>query len=220
MNMNKTKPACLNFFAGSGLVVEGLKSFFETVWANDICEKKAKVFCANHNKKIFHIGPIENVLGADLPSAALSWGSFPCQDLSLAGNLGGLSCSRSGLVWHWLRVMDELLLKPPLAVAENVTGLVSGAKGKHYRTLHNALLKRGYRVGAVMIDASHWVPQSRKRVFVIAVDAKIATDRFETDRPTWCHPSYIAKAAKGLNNLIWWNLPEPPERKINLEDLI
>ena len=53
----------------------------------------------------------------------------------------------------------------PLAVAENVVGLISAAQGEHYRKLHNALIERGYKVGAVVIDASHWVPQSRKRGF-------------------------------------------------------
>jgi len=213
-------PTCLDFFAGSGLVAEGLKGFFQTVWANDICEKKAKVFCANHDKKVFHLGSIEDVKGDDLPQALLSWGSFPCQDLSLAGNMAGLSSSRSGLVWQWLRVMDELPKRPPLAVAENVVGLISAAKGEHYRKLHNALIERGYKVGAVVLDASHWVPQSRKRVFVVAVKADIPTEQFETSQPVWSHPASIIRAAEGLNRWVWWNLPRPPERKKKLDDLI
>lgn len=216
----ETKPTSLDFFAGSGLVAEGLKGFFQTVWANDICEKKAKVFCSNHDKKIFHLGSIEDVKGGDIPPAVLSWGSFPCQDLSLAGNMGGLSSSRSGLVWQWLRVMDELPTRPPLAVAENVVGLVSAAKGENYRKLHNALVERGYKVGAVMIDASHWVPQSRKRVFVIAVNAKIPTHHLEADHPVWCHSASIVRAAEGLKGWVWWNLPKPPARKKKLDDLI
>ncbi|KAF0188416.1 MAG: hypothetical protein FD168_1778 [Desulfobulbaceae bacterium] len=220
MQEDKIIPTCLEFFAGSGLVSEGLKGFFKTIWANDICEKKAKVFCANHEKKTFHLGSIEQVRGDELPTALLSWGSFPCQDLSLAGNMGGLSSSRSGLVWQWLRVMDELQKKPPLVVAENVVGLVSAAKGEHYRKLHNALLERGYKVGAVVIDSSYWVPQSRKRVFVIAVDAGIPTEQFQTEHPIWCHPSAIVKVAEGLKNWLWWNLPEPNAREKMLDDLI
>ncbi len=220
MNREETKPACLDFFAGSGLVAEGLKGFFQTVWANDICEKKAKVFCANHDRKIFHLGSIQDVKGADLPPALLSWGSFPCQDLSLAGNMGGLSSSRSGLVWQWLRVMDELPNRPALAVAENVVGLVSAAKGEHYQKLHNALVERGYQVGAVVIDAVHWVPQSRKRVFVIAVDSAIPTGQFETDHPLWCHPDAIIRAAEKLNGWVWWNLPKPPESKKKIDEVI
>lgn len=220
MKVDKRKPTYLDFFAGSGLVAEGLKGFFQTVWANDICEKKAKVFCANHDKNTFHLGSIEEVRGDKLPAAYLAWGSFPCQDLSLAGNMAGISSSRSGLVWQWLRVMDELPQKPPLVVAENVVGLISAAKGEYYRRLHNALAERGYKVGAVLIDASHWVPQSRKRIFVIAVDAEIPTAQFETDHPAWCHPSSIVRAVEGLEDWVWWNLPEPPTRKNKLDDLI
>lgn len=214
------KPTCLDFFAGSGLVAEGLKDFFQTIWANDVCEKKAKVFCANHPKEIFHLGSIEKVCGKNVPPALLSWGSFPCQDLSLAGNMGGISSSRSGLVWEWLRVMDELPRKPPVVVAENVTGLLSVAKGAHYRALHNALVERGYRVGAVVLDASSWLPQSRKRVFVIAVDARVPVSQFETEGPAWCHPAAIVSAATGLKNWIWWKLPIPKPRKYNLVDVV
>ena len=199
---------------------EGLKDQFQIVWANDICEKKAEVFCANHDKDIFHTGSIEKIHGRDIPNADLSWGSFPCQDLSLAGKMGGLSGSRSGLVWHWLRVLDELSTKPSLAVAENVVGLVSSAKGENYRELHDALVKRDYKIGAVILDASHWVPQSRKRVFVIAVDRHISTKGFETDGPIWCHPQSIIRAANGLKDWIWWNLPKPPPREARLDDII
>lgn len=219
-NKASPKPTCLDFFAGSGLVAEGLKDFFQTIWANDVCKKKAKVFCANHPEVKFDPGSIENIHGKDVPAAILSWGSFPCQDLSLAGNMEGLSSSRSGLVWQWLRVMDELSIKPPLAVAENVVGLVSAAQGEHYRKLHNALIERGYKVGAVILDASHWVPQSRKRVFVVAVDGRTSTEQFETDHPIWCHPTTIIRAADKLKNWVWWNLPKPKDRKTKLDDVI
>ncbi|MGA8147953.1 MAG: DNA cytosine methyltransferase [Gallionellaceae bacterium] len=79
------KPAFLEFFAGSGLVAYALQSYFKAVWANDICKKKAAVYTANHGQQHFLRGSISNVNGRDLPDAKLSWASFPCQDLSLAG---------------------------------------------------------------------------------------------------------------------------------------
>ena len=100
------------FFAGSGLVAYGLKGMFAPVWANDISDQKAAVYTANFGNQHFVLDDIKNVNGADLPYANLSWASFPCQDLSLAGSLGGIHASRSGLVWEWLRVLDEMLEKP------------------------------------------------------------------------------------------------------------
>ena len=89
-----SKPAALDFFAGGGLATEALKPFFKIVWANDIDRKKAAVFQANHARKVLQVGPIEEISGVCLPSSLLSWASFPCQDLSLAGNLSGIGSSR------------------------------------------------------------------------------------------------------------------------------
>jgi len=210
----------LDFFAGSGLVCEGLKPFFRPVWANDNSAKKAAVFLANHSKRVFHSDDIEDVKGLNLPAACLSWASFPCQDLSLAGKQQGISSKRSGLVWEWLRVMDEMPNVPPVAVAENVVGLVSSRSGAHYRELHSALLDRGYKAGAVLMDASHWVPQSRKRVFVIAAKNTLDTARMESAGPTWAHPPVIQRAADGLCGWVWWRIPEPPKRRVGLDSIV
>lgn len=73
-----SRPFFLEFFAGSGLVAQGLKGYFRTVWANDICDKKAAVYVANHGSKHFHLGSISDVSGETLPRASLAWASFPC----------------------------------------------------------------------------------------------------------------------------------------------
>lgn len=215
------KPFFLEFFAGSGLVAEGLQEFFRVAWANDICEKKAAVYLANHGDEHFYLGSIAEAKGADLPRATLSWASFPCQDLSLAGLTAGIHAKRSGLVWEWLRIMDEMQESPPLLVAENVAGLISAHEGKHYRALHKALVERGYRVGAVLLNASHWVPQSRPRVFVIAVKEGMSIPTELTSHgPAWLHPPMLARAVAGLEDWVWWWMPHPPKRTINLEDII
>lgn len=215
------KPAFLEFFAGSGLVAQGLRNYFKVAWANDICPKKAAVYTANHGKKHFHAGSIADVKGVDLPRAVLSWASFPCQDLSLAGLTAGIHAERSGLVWQWLRIMDEMPERPPFLVAENVTGLISADGGIHYRALHKALRNKGYTVGAVMLDASHWVPQSRQRVFVIAVEngIHIPADLIDAG-PNWAHPAAMVKAAEGLDDWVWWKLPKPSKRKSTLADVV
>lgn len=211
----------LEFFAGSGLVAQGLSGYFQPAWANDICAKKAAVYTANHGAEHFHLGSISDVNGADLPEAPLAWASFPCQDLSLAGLTGGIHAARSGLVWEWLRIIDEMPSRPPVLVAENVAGLVSVAGGEHYRSLHQALAERGYVAGAMLIDAARWVPQSRQRVFIVAVSAESAIPpELVSQSPSWLHSEAICKAAGGLDDWVWWSMPEPPLRKQNLSDVI
>jgi DNA (cytosine-5)-methyltransferase 1 len=210
----------LDFFAGSGLVSQGMKDHFYAAWANDICHLKAKVYKANHKNHPFSLCSIEDINGSDLPAAALAWASFPCQDLSLAGKLLGIGASRSGLVWQWLRVLDEMHVKPSLLLAENVVGLVSSAEGEHYRVLHRALRERGYLVGAMIVDAERWIPQSRPRVFVVAVTEETDVGEFSLIGPSWNHPKAIQKAMEGCEGRVWWSLPLPPTRAKKLSDLI
>lgn len=218
---NSPKPAYLEFFAGSGLVAEGLKDFFAAAWANDICKKKAAVYAANHDTSHFHLGSITDIHGADIPATELAWASFPCQDLSLAGPIVGIHGARSGLVWQWLRVIDEMPIRPKVLVAENVTGLISAGGGIHYRSLHHALSQRNYMVGAMLLDASRWLPQSRPRIFVVAIEASLEIPAaLQSSGPNWLHGGGIQKVAENLTDFVWWYMPEPPARHLNLSDIV
>lgn len=210
----------LEFFAGSGLVTEALKDLFECVWANDLCPKKRDVYVANHGADRFFFGSISDVHGDSLPYSDLSWASFPCQDLSLAGELKGITGERSGLVWEWLRVLSEMPTKPKILVAENVLGLVSAEKGAYYRALHEALRERGYKAGAMVLNAVWWVPQSRPRVFVVAVRKEADVSAYSDSGPNWTHPDPVIRAAAGLKDWIWWRLPKPAPRRKTLADVI
>lgn len=221
LSQEDSRPPFLEFFAGSGLVSHALAPYFSEAWANDICPKKAAVFWSNHEGAPFVLCSITDVNGKRLPSSVLSWASFPCQDLSLAGNGEGIRAKRSGLVWEWLRVMDEMPQRPPLLAAENVVGLVSTDEGAHYRELHTALVKRGYKVGAMLLDAVHWLPQSRPRIFVVAVDARAhIPQKLASGRPTWAHSAAVQKAAAGLGGWVWWNLPKPEKRSVTLSAIV
>jgi len=209
------------FFAGSGLVAYGLRGLFCPIWANDISNKKAAVYSANFCDKHFVLDDIKNIHGASLPHAHLSWASFPCQDLSLAGSLGGINASRSGLVWEWLRILREMPERPAILLVENVVGLLSANSGENYAKLHYALLDLGYKSGAILIDAVHFVPQSRPRVFVIAVKRDIAIPQCLQDvKPNWLHNKVASDLGKSLPGWIWWRAETPLKRSAQLADLI
>lgn len=209
------------FFAGSGLVAYGLKGMFAPVWANDISEQKAAVYVANFGYNHFELDDIKNIRGYNLPYAHLSWASFPCQDLSLAGSLGGIHASRSGLVWEWLRVLDEMGKRPKILLLENVVGLLSTDKGDNYRVLHTALVKRGYDCGAIVLNASHFVPQSRPRVFIIAVEHGCQVpDKLVGNGPCWLHTKTAIELGRSLPGWIWWETDKPLRRNKALKDIV
>jgi len=210
-----------DFFAGSGLVSYGLKGMFVPVWANDISEKKAAVYEANIGKEHFVLSDIRKIKGDSIPDANLSWASFPCQDLSLAGDLKGIHAERSGLVWEWLRIISELKDKPKILILENVTGLLSVNNGENYRVLHEALRTLGYKAGAVVINASLFVPQSRPRVFVIAVDKSCEIPQnIISNGPCWLHNKNAVELGMSLPEWIWWYTEKPGKRIENLEDIL
>ncbi len=53
----------LDFFAGSGLVAEGMSKYFRVVWANDNCSRKKPVYTRNFGHDHFRDRSIEEVRG-------------------------------------------------------------------------------------------------------------------------------------------------------------
>ena len=85
------------FFAGGGMVRAGLGEGWQCLLANDLDPAKAAAYRANWGDAGLRVGDIAALTAADLPGVAdLMWGSFPCQDLSLAGVGAGLGGRRSG----------------------------------------------------------------------------------------------------------------------------
>jgi DNA (cytosine-5)-methyltransferase 1 len=209
------------FFAGSGLVAYGLKGMFRPVWSNDICPKKAVVYQSNFDSEHFVLDDIKNISGVHLPYAHLSWTSFPCQDLSLAGSIGGIDAKRSGLVWEWFRILQEMPQKPALLLVENVIGLLSTNNGVNYTKLHNALSDLGYKSGAIVLDAALFVPQSRPRVFIIAVQKNIKIpDELQDNGKNWLHNKAVVKLGLALPDWIWWRTKAPQKRQTKLVDIL
>ena len=112
-----------------------------------------------------------------------------------------------------VRVLDEMEEKPRILTLENVTGLLSTNGGDNYRVLHMALVERGYDCGAIVLNASHFVPQSRPRVFVIAVQHGYAIPAYLTgDAPCWLHNKAASDLGRSLPGWIWWQAEKPPRR--------
>ena len=82
----------------------------------------------------------------------------------------------------------------------------------------------GYRFGVLAIDAELFVPQSRPRIFVIAVDAAIAipASLVAAGPAAPFHSPNLVKACQrnAQHAPIWWRLPAPPPRNVTLADII
>jgi DNA (cytosine-5)-methyltransferase 1 len=220
------------FFAGGGMARLGLGREWRCLMANDICRKKGQAYCANFppaNELILE--DIHNLTIAKLPDKPiLAWASFPCQDLSLAGNRTGLDADRSGTFWpFWRRMqaMSEDGRALPIIVLENVVGALTSNNGRDLQAILETVVGADYRIGLVVVDAVHFLPQSRPRLFFIAVkrNQKIPAELTQSGPSDLWHTKTLRAAFAGLpdhqkNNWVWWSLPAPQVRRPNLEDLI
>ena len=157
------------FFAGMGLVRAGLELCgVETVFANDVSEKKAALYQANWGDGELLVRNIRELQGDDIPDVDVATASFPCIDTSLAGDRMGLNGDHSGLVFEFIRIISEMGDRSPQAILlENVPGFLTTSGGDDYENVVSLLHEQGYVCDRVCVDAAAFVPQSRPRVFVL-----------------------------------------------------
>lgn len=219
------------FFAGGGLVRAGLGSAWRCLFANDFDHKKSRVYLDNWGADELKTLDVGDLKTRDLPGHAnLIWASFPCQDLSLAGAGAGLQGERSGTFWPFWNLMKALIKEgrgSEVIALENVCGTLTSHEGKDFTMICRALTQAGYSVGAVVVDAVLFVPQSRPRLFIIAVrnDIEIPENLIATGPLARWHTKTLKAAHDNLppgiqEAWIWWNLPTPRNRRVTLSDII
>lgn len=94
--------------------------------------------------------------------------SFPCTDLSTAGNQEGLSGKNSGLVNEVIRLLNNSNNKPSILIMENVPTLA-----KKYREglekIKSELESMGYKNYEFLIKGTDvGIPQKRERFFMVS----------------------------------------------------
>ena len=219
----------VDFFAGAGLVRLGLEPSWSCTWANDIDARKQEVYETEFGAGEFELGDVASVATDSLPVGTdMAWASFPCQDLSLAGSRRGMKAERSGTYWEFWRLMRESLdrgQRPPLIVIENVVGMLYGSD---FPILCESLAALGMQFGPLVIDARQFLPQSRPRVFVVAIDSRIDCSLLaneEADDTVPWFPRAVRSAYEKLPAALaeswrWWKLPEPSISVPSIEDMI
>jgi len=225
------KPTYYEFFAGGGMARAGLGPGWRCLFANDFDAKKAETYRANWGGEELHVGDVREIETAQLPGQAdLVWASFPCQDLSLAGAGAGLAGERSGTFWPFFDLVRKLNTEgraPKLLALENVCGALTSHGGQDFVRICAALAEEGYRFGAVVVDAALFVPQSRPRLFVVAVrgDVELPVGIAGAAPAEVFHTRALGEAFSRLppklrEDWLWWRLPAPPKRNAALASLI
>lgn len=166
----------IDLFAGIG----GLRLGFEQNGGRCVYTSERDRFCQRTYRENFHVdheisGDITEVREEDIPEHDVLLAGFPCQPFSIAGvskknSLGrrhGFMCEAQGtLFFDVARIIEAH--RPRAFLLENVKNLRSHDRGKTFEVIMGTLRKElGYDVYAHVIDAKHFVPQHRERIFIV-----------------------------------------------------
>lgn len=230
MNIDLT---AVDFFAGIGLVSYGLKRTGWTIkFAVDYSEEKQRIYSSNFDSTHYICADVAQITAADVPNVTLAHASFPCTDTSLAGARNGLASGESAAFWEFVRVLTEIKNDhsrhmPPLVMLENVSGLLTSGNGSDIIEVLSSLNELGYAVDILQIDAAHFVPQSRVRLFIIGnllvspiFDKKVLYEKLQ--HSSNARPKRIVDFVKNNLNIEWYihKLPDLPSRNLSLKDII
>lgn len=165
----------VSLFAGAGGLDLGfLNAGFDIVWANDIDKYAYESYRHNISNHIV-LGDINQLLNK-IPSHDVLIGGFPCQPFSMMGQQLGFEDERGTLFFTIEQIVRTH--RPKIIVLENVKNLETHNGGETFarmqRILRDELLDDnglGYSVFyQVLNSADFGIPQTRRRVFVVAFD--------------------------------------------------
>jgi DNA (cytosine-5)-methyltransferase 1 len=225
-------PSFYEFFAGGGMARAGLGKGWTCLFANDFDAKKGETYRRNYPEgNVLRVGDVRTIKAIDLPGHAdLIWGSFPCQDLSLAGGGAGLKGERSGTFYPFWDIVKGVVAEgrgPKLIALENVLGTLTSHNGRDFEAICKTFADVGYRYGALVINAALFVPQSRPRLFIVGVRADVEIDRALLSQEPIApfHTAALQRAFGRVSKpaqrkIIWWNVPAPARRNTTFAELI
>lgn len=173
-----------SMFAGIGGICCGFKQAgAEIVWANECDPAACRTYRRNFGGSYllendvrtvnFHLAPDFDVLTA----------GFPCQPFSIAGRQKGFTDPRGNLFFEIGRMIN---LKHPRAIfLENVPNLIEHDEGRTFLVIYTTLAQFGYFVKYAVLGADEYgnLPQTRKRIYIVAFEDLEACNRFSFPGP-------------------------------------
>lgn len=176
--------------------IGGFRLGLEAIGGNIVLSSEIDKYAIQTYKHWFNEdseGDLFDYKSRDIPDHDILTAGFPCQPFSVAGVVSNK---------HWDKTKPENLKKksgfeytdqkeggdqgqvfngllkiikskrPKAIILENVRGLISHDKGNTWEVIQEELKKAQYDIHFKVIDAVHWVPQHRRRIFIVGFDKK------------------------------------------------
>lgn len=181
----KTGPTFIDLFAGIGGFRWALerKLHGTCVFASEWDKFAQNTYEANFGHR--PNGDITAIAPESIPDHDILTAGFPCQPFSIAGVSKANALGRRHGFEHatqgtlFFNVAKIIEAKRPRAfVLENVKNLKSHDKGRTFQVITDSLRELGYFFDSRIIDAKHWVPQHRERIFIVGFREEAEFQRF------------------------------------------
>jgi DNA (cytosine-5)-methyltransferase 1 len=217
------------FFSGIGLMRMGMENKgWNYKFANDFDPEKIKMYNGHFaiDDHALSSEDIHKLSPEIIPTVTLATASFPCNDLSLAGARQGLNEGKqSSAFWGLIRVIKGMgNRKPPIVLLENVVGFLSSKNGQDFQQALLTLNEMGYSVDTFILDAANFVPQSRKRLFIVGKDTSLEQVKSTNinDGISDARPEALRKFISSHQDINWSIRVLPNQPKLNkfLKDII
>lgn len=165
-------------FAGYGSQSMALKRLgidFEVVGIGEIDKYAIQAYMAVHGDTP-NYGDISKIDWSSVPDFDFLTYSFPCTDISTAGQQKGLaegSGTRSSLLWECRKAIEAK--RPKYLLMENVKNLVSKKFTPYLKEWIRFLEGQGYSNYTKVLNAKDFgVPQNRERVFMVSILGEVS----------------------------------------------
>lgn len=165
-------------FAGYGsqsMALRRLGIDFEVVGISEIDKYAIQAYMAVHGDTP-NYGDISKIDWSSVPDFDFLTYSFPCTDISTAGQQKGLaegSGTRSSLLWECRKAIEAK--RPKYLLMENVKNLVSKKFTPYLKEWIRFLEGQGYSNYTKVLNAKDFgVPQNRERVFMVSILGEVS----------------------------------------------
>lgn len=174
----KNKIRVFEAFAGYGsqsMALRRLGIDFEVIGISEIDKYAIQAYMAVHGDTP-NYGDISKIDWSSVPDFDFLTYSFPCTDISTAGQQKGLaegSGTRSSLLWECRKAIEAK--RPKYLLMENVKNLVSKKFTPYLKEWIRFLEGQGYSNYTKVLNAKDFgVPQNRERVFMVSILGEVS----------------------------------------------
>ena len=174
----------VSLFAGIGGICLGFQQAgFDVIWANEKDHAACLTYRHNFGNDYLVEGDIREIPEESIPHADVLAAGFPCQSFSTAGAGRGFADPRGTLFFEVIRVAKAI--QPRVIFLENVENLMDHDDGRTFQTIYSSLVELGYiiRYQAMATHEYANIPQTRRRVYIVAFSDLELSDHFSFPEP-------------------------------------